>query len=91
MRRIVRRRERCERLNMIPMSSLLPKLGDSVRSHRKVLGISQEKLAERCGLDRTYISMIERGVRNPSLTSLAKLASGLDVTISNLLNGIDGP
>ena len=53
--------------------------GEAVRSIRKQRGISQESLALICGLDRTYISGIERGARNPSLTNIFKIAAALDI------------
>jgi len=53
--------------------------GEAVRGIRKQRGISQESLALMCGLDRTYISGIERGTRNPSLTNIFKIAAALDV------------
>jgi transcriptional regulator with XRE-family HTH domain len=52
--------------------------GDAIRDVRKGRGISQESLALMCGLDRTYISGIERGARNPSLTNILKIAAALD-------------
>ena len=52
--------------------------GEVVRSLRKEIGISQEKLGWRCGLDRTYISGIERGKRNPTIQSIWLIAEGLD-------------
>lgn len=64
-------------------------MGSLVRQNRSILGISQEELALRAHLDRTYISGIERGVRNPSLTSLVALAGGLDMTLSQLLEGLE--
>ena len=63
--------------------SLIP-LGQAVRQRRESLGLSQEKLAEICGFDRTYISMIERGKRNPSFLNLLKLAAGLSTSVSTL-------
>jgi transcriptional regulator with XRE-family HTH domain len=69
--------------------SLLP-LGKAIRARRESLGLSQEKLAERCGFDRTYISMLERGVRNPSLLNLLKLAKGLETSVSRLTEVYDG-
>lgn len=59
-------------------------LGDRIRTLRIGRGWSQEVLAERCSLDRTYISGIERGVRNPTLTVLAALARGLKVSLAQL-------
>lgn len=68
---------------------ILHALGRLVQKRRAALGISQEELAHRANLDRTYISGIERGVRNPSLTALVHLAAGLGVTISCLLDGLE--
>lgn len=48
------------------------------------LGISQEALADRCGFDRTYISMLERGTRNPAFLNLLRVAHGLEISISTL-------
>lgn len=64
---------------------ILRALGSLVRQHRTNLGLSQEELGFRSNLDRTYISGIERGVRNPSLTALVSLANGLGITASELL------
>jgi transcriptional regulator with XRE-family HTH domain len=66
------------------MPKLLIPLAASVRNRRVALGLSQEELAERCGFDRTYISMIERAKRNPSFLNLLKLADGLETSVSRL-------
>ncbi|HYG23393.1 MAG TPA: response regulator [Verrucomicrobiae bacterium] len=58
--------------------------GGSVRVWRGRLGISQEELAERAGLHRTYVCDIERGARNVSLKSIEKLATALEVPLSTL-------
>lgn len=58
--------------------------GEAVRGVRKQRGISQESLALKCGLDRTYISGIERGARNPSLTNILKIAAALQVSPSEI-------
>jgi transcriptional regulator with XRE-family HTH domain len=58
--------------------------GRALREIRAIRGISQERLARTAGLDPTYVSGIERGVRNPSLTNLLKLAKTLDVTLEDL-------
>jgi transcriptional regulator with XRE-family HTH domain len=55
-----------------------------MRERRLALGWSQEELAERMGTDRTYISDLERSLRNPSLKILARLASTLDTTVGDL-------
>lgn len=60
------------------------KFGNIVRACRAQRGISQEVLAERAGLHRTYIADIERGSRNPSLLSINKLAEALNLSLSSL-------
>jgi transcriptional regulator with XRE-family HTH domain len=50
--------------------------------------LSQEEFAARCGLDRTYISGIERGRRNPSLRNIRKIAIELSVSLSELFKGL---
>lgn len=59
--------------------------GRAIRELREERGLSQEALAHACDLDRTYISGIERGVRNPSLTNILKLAKALDRRAADLL------
>jgi transcriptional regulator with XRE-family HTH domain len=66
-------------------TSSTQKLGNKVRELRIERGYSQEKLGEITGLDRTYISGVERGVRNPSLRSIERLAKALKVKISELV------
>lgn len=56
---------------------------------RKQLGISQEVLAHDCGLDRTYISLLERGARSPSLITLTRIAKSLQLQPSELLQLIE--
>jgi len=71
-----------------PFFSIL--LGRAIRAQRQKLGLSQEKLAECCNFDRTYISMLERGKRNPSFLNLLKLAEGLETSVSKLTEVYDG-
>jgi CheY-like chemotaxis protein len=59
-------------------------LGLAIKTERCALGISQEQLAERAGLHRTYVSDVERGARNPSIASIEKLAHALELSISAL-------
>lgn len=66
------------------------KFGQTVRKHRMERGWSQEKLAERAGLHRTYVADIERGVRNVSLRNLDKIAQALEMTLCELFAGISG-
>ena len=51
-----------------------------LRKARNAVGVSQEKLALQVGLDHTYISMLERGLRQPSLTTIFKLSSALGLS-----------
>lgn len=67
-------------------TSAAQKLGKKIRELRLELGLSQEKLGELTGIDRTYISGIERGVRNPALKNLQKIAKALNVKISELVD-----
>jgi len=68
---------------------LLRRFGQRVRSFRTATGKSQEALADSCGFDRTYISLVERGRRNPSLVNLLRLARGLGVGAGELLEGLE--
>jgi transcriptional regulator with XRE-family HTH domain len=57
--------------------NLADQFGPAVRKHRELLRLSQEDLADRAGLDRTYLSGVERGVRNPTIEVMQKIATGL--------------
>ena len=59
--------------------------GNVLREMRDDNHISQEKLAEYCDLDRTYISLLERGLRQPTITTIFKLAKALNVSPSALI------
>ncbi len=60
-------------------------LAANVRAARERLDLSQEEFAHQTGIDRTYVSGIERAVRNPSLKLIVKLADGLKMSPSELL------
>ena len=64
---------------------LLNMLAEKVKSRRLELNLSQEALANKCGLDRTYISLLERCKRNPSYLTLIKICDGLELSIKKLL------
>ncbi len=70
-------------------NGLLAALGQNVRRTREAKEITQEKLAEKAGLDPTYISGIERGLRNPGIKNVAKLAKALGLSTSELCRGVD--
>lgn len=61
------------------------RVGLNMRKHREDRGWSQEELAFECGLHRTYISGVERGVRNPTVLVLQKIAKALKVPAAALL------
>jgi transcriptional regulator with XRE-family HTH domain len=63
-------------------------LGKNVRSAREKSELTQEKLAEIAELDPTYLSGIERGLRNPGIKNVAKIAKALGITISELCMGV---
>ena len=69
-------------------SDLLLSFGKKIRILRISQNLSQEDLAILCGLDRTYISSLERGQRNVSLKNIAILAFALKITLSDLFEGI---
>ncbi|WP_078861554.1 helix-turn-helix domain-containing protein [Streptomyces sp. NRRL F-5650] len=62
--------------------------GHRVREHRLSAGLSQEELAEKAGIHRTYVSSLERGQRNVSLDNIIALARALKVDAAQLLEGI---
>lgn len=73
---------RCMELDYAAALSLL---GERVRDARNRLGISQEELAFRAEIDRTYVSQIERGIGNPSLMVLLRLSTVLEAPLAKLL------
>lgn len=71
------------------MSEDIRKLvGDNIREQRAKLKISQEELASRAGVHRTYIGGVERGERNVSLINIVAIARALGVPPADLLSGI---
>jgi len=67
---------------------ILSQFGDRVREARRDKGFSQEVLAERSGLHRTYIGTVERGERNPALVNLVRIADALELDVSSLMRGL---
>ena len=68
---------------------LLRALGGRVRQLREAKGWTQEGLADRAALDRSYIAGIEAGLRNPSVRALARIAKALGVSVSDVVMNID--
>jgi transcriptional regulator with XRE-family HTH domain len=67
----------------------LRRFGANIRRNRIKQGLSQEALAALSGLHRTYIGGAERGERNVSLVNLVRIARALDVTVIDLLHGVE--
>lgn len=65
-------------------------LGERIKELRKITGLSQEKFALKIGMDRTYFATVESGKRNISLNNIEKIAKGLNITISELFEGVGG-
>ena len=70
--------------------TVLKKFGANVRVQREARKLSQEALAEKADLDRTYIGGVERGERNLSILSALRIAKALKTSVAGLCDGIDG-
>ena len=72
-----------------PSKSLIGTFAENIRRMRHERGLSQEELADICGLHRTYVGSVERGERNVTLSSLELLAKALGVPVIDLLTSED--
>lgn len=73
------------------MVEIEDKFGAKLRKIRKERNLSQEELSKAAGLDRTFVGKIERGERSPSLQTISKLATALDINIQELFSfNVDG-
>lgn len=72
---------------MAERDQIVIQVGKRIRALRETKGFSQEGLAEKSGLHRTYIGGVERGLRNPSLKSLVRMAKALGVGVGQLFDG----
>ena len=70
----------------LPYQHALKHFGGSLQRHRKDKDVSQEQLAATVGVNRTYISLVEQGKRNPTIKFLYRVAKALNVPSSKLLN-----
>lgn len=77
--------DQLQRWRILRVENVREIVARNVRLTRQRMGISQEELADRAGVDRSYGSRIERGSANPSVEILAKLAEVLGVTVASLL------
>jgi transcriptional regulator with XRE-family HTH domain len=73
---------------MTGSSDILKRFGSRVRERRNAVRLSQEAFADKCGLDRTYISGIERGNRNVALRNIEAIARALGISIATLMRGL---
>jgi transcriptional regulator with XRE-family HTH domain len=73
---------------MSAKADITVRFGHRVRELRHQTGLSQEAFADKCGLDRTYISGIERGRRNVALRSVERVAKALGISMSKLFEGV---
>lgn len=71
---------------LLPRVDICARLGQNVRKLREAKGWSQEDYADRAGIHRTYVSDIERGKRNPTVTVVEKLAAPFGVSPSQLID-----
>jgi transcriptional regulator with XRE-family HTH domain len=67
----------------------LSEFGRNVSRFRDQAGLSQDKLAEKADVDRTYLSGIERGVRNPGIKIVIRIARALRISVNQLCKGVD--
>ena len=70
------------------MDITLIRLGNIIKEKRKKTGLSQENFANKIGIDRTYYSAIENGKHNLSILQIKKIADGLNIKISELLEDL---
>ena len=71
------------------MSRLSVEIGQRLRNYRINQKMSQETLADKCGLHPTYIGQLERGEKNATIESIVKISSALSVPLSTLFENID--
>ncbi|MCX5883308.1 MAG: helix-turn-helix transcriptional regulator [Deltaproteobacteria bacterium] len=63
--------------------------GQILREYRKKANLSQEKLAQESDLDRTYISLLERGLRQPSITTVFQLSTALKISSTEIISALE--
>ena len=74
---------------MLKRDRTLAAFGRNVARIRNERGFSQDRLAEKADLDRTYVSGIERGVRNPGIKTVLRIARALNVGLDELCKGVE--
>lgn len=76
-------------MSIAPMQDLRERFAQNLRAARVERGVSQQRLAVLCGMNRTEISLFERGYRSPRLDMILHLARALDMSAAELLDGIE--
>ena len=71
------------------MKELQKQFGEVIRARRKEMGLGQEALADKAGIHRTHVSLLERGLRMPSLGVIKKLADALEIKMSALIKELE--
>lgn len=71
------------------MEDINKSLGKVLAKYRTIAKISQEELADRAGIHRTYVSQIERGLKSPTLSILFEISKSLNTTASNLIAEVE--
>jgi transcriptional regulator with XRE-family HTH domain len=74
---------------VVTVDTLNQRFGNVIRARRQAQGVGQEALADLAGLHRTYISMLERGLRNPSLEVIEKIAGALETSMASLVGEVE--
>ncbi len=64
-------------------------LGDTLRYYRKKVGLTQEQLAEKAGIHRTYVSLLERNLKSPTIDTLFLICNALHVKPSSLIKALE--
>lgn len=70
------------------IENIYKQIGERIIDARKARGMSQEKLAEESGIDRSHMGFIEQGRRKPTLSTLFKIAHSLGITLEQLFKGL---
>ena len=83
------RRKQAKVQQIQPLSGSERAFGQALREIRRERKLSQEKLALEAGFDRTYISLIERGVRSPTVRAIVKLAGVLEIPPSEIIQRME--
>ncbi len=75
----------------VKMRLTLPMFGEELKKARKASGLTQEELAARAGLHNTYISLLERNRKSPTLDSLFRICKALGISASSLIEQVEKP